>query len=76
MAIINFKLIHSESGIEEYSFSNLRECVKFIKNFINNPKNYEVQEFEYFDMVEICNAMYLIETFKDLDTLPLSLQDI
>lgn len=73
---VTFDLVDNRSSITVKSFSTLYDCVKHVRMSINEPRNYSIEEMEDGDMVETCSAYYLLENYKDLEKLPVTLFDI
>ena len=75
MGNTSFELIHRDTKEMIKSFNSLKECVKYIKLTINDAREYVVAELQYGKKVNDCWAFYLIETYKNLDKMPLYLSD-
>ena len=75
MAKVTFDLIHNDNAEIVKSFTTLKDCVNHIRLTINDARNYSVDELEDSEMVDTCSAYYLLENYKDLNKLPLSLRD-
>lgn len=75
MAKITFNLIHNDNAEVVKSFRTLKDCVNHIRLKINDARKYGIDELENGEMVDTCSAYYLLENYKDLNKLPLSLCD-
>ena len=75
MAKITFDLIHNDNAEVVKSFLTLKDCINYISLTINDARKYGVDELEDGEMVDTCSAYYLLEKYKDLNKLPLSLRD-
>jgi hypothetical protein len=75
MPKITFDLINKQTAEVIKSFSSLKICVKYIRLVINDARQYAVDELEDGEIIDTCPAYYLLENYKDLDKLPLSLKD-
>lgn len=72
-----FKLVSNKSGIAVKEFTTLLDAFNHIRNTINEPRDWSVEEKSLDDGKFICgiSAFYLIENFKDGVGLPESIQD-
>lgn len=75
MPILTFKLVDKKENIIKESHS-LKNIWWYIKENINQPKNYFVEEVENGDSSMMVGAYYLTQNFKSEKSLPLTLTDI
>lgn len=75
MAKVTFDLIHNDNREVVKSFITLKDCLNHIRLTINDARKYGVDELENGNMVGTCSAYYLLENYRDLNKLPLSLRD-
>lgn len=72
---VTFDLVHNDDCIVVKTTNTLKEIVDYVRKNINDARKYGVDEMEDGELVETCSAFYLLETYKDLEKLPLSLHD-
>ncbi len=77
MGKVQFKLM-SNNGYQMADISDsLVDIWKYIRKTINEPRLYFVEQLDdKGNFVDSVSAFYLIENFKDEDTLPLLISDI
>ena len=75
MAKVTFNLVWDHSDHIVTSFNTLKDCVNYIRLHVNDARKYIVEELVDGEEVDCCNAYYLLEKYKNLDTLPLTLTD-
>ncbi len=56
--------------------NSFEEIWSHIKNFINEPRDWIVCEFNNYEITISISAFYLVENFKTTDTLPKSISEI
>lgn len=76
MANITFKIVHTKSHEVLKEFNTLVDAWKHIRLYINDSRSWGVEEFENGELVDLASAHYLIESFKNEDDVPFSIQDM
>lgn len=76
MAKITFNLVHNDEPKPVLESNTLVSIWWYIRNYLNDPDAWFVNQLEDGEEVDICNATYLIENYKMESELPLLISDI
>lgn len=75
MGLISFALVNNDSDEAIKVSTHLLDIFVYIRNTINNPVNWSVEELDGDDIIDTCSAYYLIVNYTQ-DNLPKSILDI
>lgn len=73
--IVSFTLTHKNSDEPTKVSTSLLEIFKFIRNTINEPRDWTVAECEGENEIDFCSAFYMIENYTE-QTLPKTILSI
>lgn len=73
---ITFKLFHDSDQLNPIHITgSLPEMIVYVRNTINIPENWYIEEYHNAEAKHMCSAKYLVENYA-YKPIPLTLKDI